>query len=270
MTKIFSYNSFLKRSAIVCINFFLLGCSYNNHRLNKYYTVKKGDTLYSIAKKHKVKYDYLGKINSIKAPYIINQGQTLCLINKNKLQRLNEQINKNKSLILLKKSSKQDKSYKSNANNYLHNASINNNNNNTMYHGSYRSMDIAQKDWLWPAKGKIIKKFIDSGPDRGNGVDIAGNKGDPILSVADGKVVYSGNSLRGYGNLIIIKHEKDFLSAYAHNEKVLVKEQQIIKKGQKIATMGDTEAKQVLLHFEIRYKGKPVDPEKILYYARRG
>jgi len=99
-------------------------------------------------------------------------------------------------------------------------------------------------------------------------VDIAGSKGQPVGASAAGKVVYSGSGLRGYGKLVIIKHNKTFLSAYAHNEQILVKEGQSVTKGQKIAEMGSTDADQVKLHFEIRKFGKPVDPAKFLNLAK--
>ena len=100
--------------------------------------------------------------------------------------------------------------------------------------------------------------------DANKGVDIFGNKGTPILASAPGKVVYSGAGLRGYGRLVIIKHNATWLSAYAHNEKILVAEGEEVKKGQKIAEMGSSDADQVKLHFEIRKQGKPVDPMKFL------
>jgi lipoprotein NlpD len=117
--------------------------------------------------------------------------------------------------------------------------------------------------WRWPTDGKIIDNFSSS--EGGNkGVDIAGSRGQPILATADGRVVYAGNALRGYGNLIIIKHNDDYLSAYAHNDTMLVREQQEVKAGQKIATMGSTGTSSVRLHFEIRYKGKSVNPLRYL------
>jgi len=114
--------------------------------------------------------------------------------------------------------------------------------------------------WIWPTQGKVIRGYSDSN----KGVDISGRSGQAVLAAADGKVVYSGNGLRGYGKLIIIKHNKTFLSAYAHNSQLLVKEGQTVKKGQKIAEMGNTDADQVKLHFEIRRFGKPVDPMQYL------
>ncbi|PRD14296.1 murein hydrolase activator NlpD [Pantoea coffeiphila] len=117
--------------------------------------------------------------------------------------------------------------------------------------------------WRWPTDGKIIDNF--SASEGGNkGIDIAGSRGQSVVSTASGRVVYAGNALRGYGNLIIIKHNDDYLSAYAHNDTMLVREQQEVKAGQKIATMGSTGTSSVRLHFEIRYKGKSVNPLRYL------
>ena len=99
---------------------------------------------------------------------------------------------------------------------------------------------------------------------KNKGVDLAGNLGDPVLAAADGRVVYSGAGLRGYGNLIILKHNNTYLTAYAHNQTLLVKEDQTVRKGQKIAEMGNSDADRIKLHFELRRQGKPVDPLKFL------
>jgi lipoprotein NlpD len=114
--------------------------------------------------------------------------------------------------------------------------------------------------WAWPVNGKLLRAYSDSN----KGVDIGGRMGQAVVAAADGKVVYSGNGLRGYGKLIIIKHNKTFLSAYAHNSALSVKEGQSVKKGQKIAEMGNSDADQVKLHFEIRRFGKPIDPMQYL------
>ena len=120
--------------------------------------------------------------------------------------------------------------------------------------------------WQWPTSGNIIQGF--SNTDGGNkGIDISGSRGQSVKAAASGRVVYAGNALRGYGNLIIIKHNDDFLSAYAHNDKILVTDQQEVKAGQEIAKMGSSGTNTVKLHFEIRYKGKSVDP--IRYLPRR-
>jgi lipoprotein NlpD len=118
--------------------------------------------------------------------------------------------------------------------------------------------DIA---WIWPAQGKLIAGFDEV---KNKGLDIDGKVGDPIIAAGDGRVVYAGAGLRGYGNLIILKHNNTFLTAYAHNQTLLVKEDQSVKKGQKIAEMGNSDADRVKLHFEIRRQGKPVDPARYL------
>ena len=115
--------------------------------------------------------------------------------------------------------------------------------------------------FAWPANGSVVGAFDEV---KNKGLDIAGQAGDPILAAADGQVVYAGSGLRGYGNLIILKHNNTFLTAYAHNQTLLVKEDQQVRKGQKIAEMGKTDADRVKLHFEIRRQGKPVDPAKFL------
>ncbi len=111
-----------------------------------------------------------------------------------------------------------------------------------------------------PAKGKITQEFNETN----KGIDIAGKVGEPVLAASEGKVVYAGNSLRGYGNLVIIKHDNTYLTAYAHNSKLLVKEGDAVRKGQKIAEMGDTDATSPKLHFELRVNGKPVNPTPYL------
>jgi lipoprotein NlpD len=117
-------------------------------------------------------------------------------------------------------------------------------------------------DWIWPAKGKIVTGFSDTANLKG--IDIAGSAGQAIVASAPGRVVYAGSGLRGYGKLVIIKHNRTFLSAYAHNREIVVKEGQQVTRGQKIAEMGNTDADQVKLHFEIRRLGRPMDPMKYL------
>ncbi|MDM0023084.1 peptidoglycan DD-metalloendopeptidase family protein [Variovorax saccharolyticus] len=115
--------------------------------------------------------------------------------------------------------------------------------------------------WIWPAQGTLIAGFDES---KNKGLDIGGKAGDSVLAAADGRVVYAGAGLRGYGNLIILKHNNTYLTAYAHNRTLLVKEDQSVQKGQKIAEMGNSDADRVKLHFEIRRQGKPVDPARYL------
>ncbi len=120
------------------------------------------------------------------------------------------------------------------------------------------SEDIA---FAWPANGNVIAGFDEA---KNKGLDIGGKAGDPVLAAADGQVVYAGAGLRGYGNLVILKHNNTYLTAYAHNQKLLVKEDQKVRKGDKIAEMGSSDADRVKLHFEVRKQGKPVDPAKFL------
>jgi lipoprotein NlpD len=116
--------------------------------------------------------------------------------------------------------------------------------------------------WIWPTSaGAVLAGFDEA---KNKGLDIGGKVGDAVLAAADGRVVYSGAGLRGYGNLIILKHNNTYLSAYAHNQTLLVKEDQSVRKGQKIAEMGNSDSDKVKLHFEIRRQGKPVDPSRYL------
>ncbi len=115
--------------------------------------------------------------------------------------------------------------------------------------------------FIWPASGAVVATFDEQ---KNKGLGIAGKAGDPVLAAADGRVVYAGSGLRGYGNLIILKHNNTFLTAYAHNQALLVKEDQDVKQGQKIADMGSSDADRVKLHFEVRRQGKPVDPARYL------
>ncbi|WP_077033805.1 peptidoglycan DD-metalloendopeptidase family protein [Pelomonas sp. KK5] len=115
--------------------------------------------------------------------------------------------------------------------------------------------------WGWPVAGAVSAGFDDQ---RNKGLDFNGKAGEPVLAAADGRVMYAGSGLRGYGNMVIIKHNNNYLTAYAHNQTLLVKEDQAVRKGQKIAEMGSSDADQVMLHFEVRKQGKPIDPAKLL------
>jgi lipoprotein NlpD len=116
-------------------------------------------------------------------------------------------------------------------------------------------------NWIWPAKGAVLAGFDEA---KNKGLDIGGAAGDAVLAAADGRVVYVGAGLRGYGNLIILKHNNTYLTAYAHNQTLLIKEDQSVRQGQKIAEMGSSDSDRVKLHFEVRRQGKPVDPAKYL------
>lgn len=116
-------------------------------------------------------------------------------------------------------------------------------------------------EWTWPASGKLLTPFTEGG---NKGVDLIGKSGDPVLAAAGGVVSYAGTGLRGYGNLVVLRHDATWLSVYAHNSKILVKEKQTVARGQKIAEIGSSDAESPRLHFEIRRQGKPVDPQKFL------
>lgn len=214
------------------------------------YIVRKGETLYSIAWRADIDVRTLAQYNNISSPYRIYPGQKILFrpqsgkASKNKLQTkksLKNKANTRKKPVAQTK--KQAYGGTTNTENF----------------------DLNQKvrNWQWPANGKIIRGY--SSAKQGNkGIDIAGKRNDAVKASADGKVVYAGNALRGYGRLIIIKHNEDYLSAYAHNDSILVKENQIVKRGQTIARMGDTDAERVMLHFEVRFRGKSVNPMKYL------
>ncbi|WP_237386862.1 murein hydrolase activator NlpD [Xenorhabdus sp. Sc-CR9] len=240
------------------------------------YTVKHGDTLFYIAWITGHDYRDLSLKNNISEPYSLNVGQVLRMDNIN-----------SKNGVLIASNSTQSKikqvdfqkinAYPANVDRpstrkMLPRATISDSDSaaskaptatNTGINGADNLGTISSSSWRWPAEGKILEGFSDS--QGGNkGIDITGSRGQPVFSTASGKVVYAGNALRGYGNLIIIKHNDDYLSAYAHNDTMLVREQQDVQAGQKIATMGSTGTSSVRLHFEIRYKGKSVNPLRYL------
>ncbi len=243
-----------------------------------YYVVNKGDTLYYISYITDKNVNDLVRYNHLKSPYIIHPGQKIQLWRPTYIaprygkssagstspsQLSNYSLAKSKSEPHSTNSANKYDEVKKSAvkgvessksKRYGESISKKNVNKNVTKIGN----DKIER-WLWPTKGRLIKKF--SSGDQGNkGIDIAGQRGQGIVSATAGTVVYSGNALRGYGNLIIIKHNDNYLSAYAHNDRLLVKEGQSVKAGQKIATMGSSGTNSVRLHFEIRYQGKSVNP----------
>ena len=223
------------------------------------YIVKKGETLYSIAWRADVDVRTLATINNIKAPYNIYPQQKLFLSNNyskpSQSKRKSKSFNPSKQKVIKKPiAQKKKQEYGGNVAEQK-----------TVKNVPQQNNTFSQKvrGWRWPATGKVIHKF--STAKQGNkGIDIAGRRGDSVKATADGKVVYAGDALQGYGKLVIVKHNDDYLSAYAHNDRILVKEQQVVKAGQVIAKMGDTDAERVMLHFEVRFRGKSVNPMKYL------
>ena len=214
------------------------------------YIVEKGDTLFSIAWYANKDFKELARINNIPAPYRIYPGQTISFKNRVKKQTKPTKpkkiaSNRTKTNITVDQEKKQ--AYGK----------------DTVVAKSSKTTSKSTGKWQWPSSGQIISRF--SLTEKGNkGIDIAGKLGSPILAAADGKVVYTGNALRGYGNLVIVKHDEDYLSAYAHNDEILVKEEQRVQTGQTIARMGKSGAQRTKLHFEVRYQGKSVDPLRYL------
>lgn len=195
----------------------------------KQYTVNKGDTLYSIAWRHDMDYRQLATLNRLSSPYALRIDQKITLSPKRTKQTF--------------RVSKANNSHRSRR-------------------AVFSTKPSKVLSWRWPMKGKIVNSYA---PYRGNkGIDIAGFRQQKIMASAGGRVAYAGNGLPGYGNLIIIKHKNNFLSAYAYNKRLLVKEGQLVKTGQVIATMGRINSQQWGVHFEIRKAGKPVNPLKFL------
>jgi len=221
-------------------------------------TVVHGDTLYSIAWESGQDYRELAKWNRISPPYIIKPGQALLVLpptekTQAKLNATGKDANKTKT----KSTNSSSKTGKAVAS-----ADRPKKKNNTRSVPSTSSGKTLAGSWAWPADGRLLKRYSDSGS--GKGLDIGGQRGQPIRAAAGGRIVYQGSGLRGYGQLIIIKHSDEFLSAYAHNDRTYVKEGDVVKRGQKIADMGNTGTDRVKLHFEIRRQGVPTDPLKYL------
>ncbi|WP_328590799.1 peptidoglycan DD-metalloendopeptidase family protein [Cognaticolwellia mytili] len=223
------------------------------------YIVKKGETLYSIAWRADVDVRTLANINNISAPYNIYPSQKLFLSKKSSQPsktRVKSKSFRTTEPKVIKKPIAQKKKQEYGGNVTERKVSKKAQQPKTAFSQKIRK-------WRWPAKGKVIQQF--STAKQGNkGIDIAGRRGDSVKATADGKVVYAGDALQGYGQLVIVKHNDDYLSAYAHNDRILVKEQQVVKSGQVIAKMGDTDAERVMLHFEVRFRGKSVNPMKYL------
>lgn len=203
----------------------------------KNYVIKKGDTLYSIGYRSGIGYKRLGQWNKIFPPYTLQVGQTI------KLYEPKQTVKATKPFVQEKKQAQKTR------NSSQKTSSISNNN-----------KKMLKLYWQWPIQGKLIKNFTQTGK---KGIDIKAQVGQQVRAAAAGKVVYSGSGLSAYGNLVIIKHNWQYLSAYANNRNLQVKEGQEVKNGQVIAEVGQVGGKETSLHFEIRKNGEPVNP---LYY----
>jgi len=239
------------------------------------YKVKSGDTLYAIATRNGLDLKTLVQYNNIFPPYIIYEGQLLNLSASRSPQASGAKKTSVKSNL-----PSQNKDKKSPT--YCTGQSCNKNSGGKLvqrktnaYSANQTNGIVAKRaapvngggkisSWYWPAHGKLTKTFSSSQIGMKKGISVENQRGTAIYAAASGDVVYAGSGLSGYGNLIIIKHSYDYLSAYAHNETLLVRENEAIKVGQKIAVMGDSGTDSVHLHFEIRYRGKSVDPLRYL------
>jgi lipoprotein NlpD len=222
----------------------------------KTYQVKAGDTLYSIAWYSGNDYRDLARINKISSPYQIHPEQILML----------SKLTTSKPPMLKKSTGHTSKAIKNQSvdpsKKQAYGKSEENVNIDPIGSTTGQFPDRV-KSWHWPTNETVSRGF--SAKEQGNkGLDFSGKLGLPILAAADGKVVYTGDALRGFGKLVIIKHSDAYLTAYAHNDNIIVKEKQWLKAGQQIATMGRSGTDKVKLHFEVRYKGKSVNPLRYL------
>jgi lipoprotein NlpD len=207
-----------------------------------YYTIRRGDTLYSIAFMYGYDHRQLARWNGIRPPYNIYVGKKLRLTPPPKKPSTSpassQAPTKNKKATTATKKSSVASTQKPQPTN-------------------------KQLRWRWPTRGRIVESFDAKVPGK-SGIDISGKSGQPVYAAERGSVVYAGSGLRGYGKLIILKHNSTYFSAYAHNSRIRVKEDQSVKKGQQIADMGSSGANRTMLHFEIRRNGVPVNPLKYL------
>jgi lipoprotein NlpD len=203
-----------------------------------HHRVKAGETLYSIAFEYDRDHRDIARWNRIRRPYTIYPKQKLRIIPINSDGKSKKQSGKGES----RHSSTRKIISTESKTTYVANSKL---------------------KWRWPTQGKVVSTFSMRDPGR-RGIDIDGKKGQPIIAAAAGTVVYHGNSLRGLGNLIILKHNETYFSAYAHTKNAVIKEDEKVKLGQKLADMGITSSNKIILHFEIRRNGKPVNPMRYL------
>ena len=229
----------------------LSGCNtsaiYQDHLYNPpvywgKHEVKKGETLYGIAWRYGRDYRELGNANGLEPPWTIHPGQVIRLDKKGRIPATaSASPRPSKSAVQRTSGSRQTSASSRPA----------------------KTPVASDIDWQWPHNGTVIAGYSASGKVN-KGIDIAGKPGDAVRAAAKGNVVYAGNGLLGYGNLIIVNHSEHYLSAYAHNRKILVQEGEDVKAGQVIAELGSTGTDKPMLHFEIRRNGNPVDPSRYL------
>jgi lipoprotein NlpD len=240
----------LRRISIVVLLLLLSGClgnsaivpvynkSFSKQPSSNYHVVHRGETLYAIAFRYNLSFKQLASANNIDSSYVIYPGQKLRIRNLASSTKVATKKSKAATVkpvpVVVPKTTKVGSAKK-------------------------YSVKKVEDHWGWPAEGGILKSYSTKNPPH-KGIDIKAAMGDSVSAARSGTVVYAGNSLRGYGNLIIVKHDDIYLSAYGYNSRLLVKEGQSVKKGQKIAEAGSSAGGEVRLHFEIRSNGKPVNP----------
>jgi len=249
------------KAAVVISVVVVAGCINNHHASvnnvtyvnarSSTYTVRRGDTLYSVALRFQKDYQELARINGITEPFIIYPGQSLRL-RSGTIERSFATKNNNNNI-----ANNREREYDKSKQIIRKSAASQSNSRSERILTPVNRNDA--RVWLWPCEGKIVSRYSAGKVER-NGVDIFGKYGSPVRAAASGRVVYSGGGLVGYGNLIIIEHDGEFLSAYAHNSKLISKENDYVKAGQKIAELGSSGTSQPKLHLEIRHKGMLVDP----------
>jgi lipoprotein NlpD len=253
----------MKRSSAILLGLILIlllaGCSTGGSRPFLYpdhYTVRKGDTLYSIAWRFKLDHKELARWNGIGPPYTIYPGQRLVM---NPMRAYAEREPAPAS----SRSASTSASTSTTSSSATTSSTPRVTTSRPPATAATAPAGPAPTAWLWPTKGEVVRKFSHNAAGK-KGIDISGTMGQPVVATAAGRVVYSGSGLLGYGQLIIINHNKNYLSAYAHNSSLLVKEGDVVEAGQQIAKLGDTGTDRPMLHFEIRRDGRPVDPLKYL------
>ncbi len=252
------FHSVLKILTIALLSLLVASCASHpapTHSLGQppsdrisHHTVSRGETLYSIAWRYGQDFKYLAAINGIAPPYNIFPGQQLRLEGQALVSAPKP------APVPVRKAAPAPKPVTQKAPPKIERSSP-----STAARKPVKPAPAGQVAWRWPARGPLISTFRPRDPLR-KGVDIAGQKGDSVLAAANGTVIYAGSALRGYGKLLIVKHNEEFLSAYAHNHKLLVEEGSEVKAGQRIAELGSSGTDRNKLHFEIRRNGQPVDP----------
>ncbi len=229
-----------------------------------HYVVQRGDTLYSIAFRFGWDWKALAAHNGLRDPYVIRVGQTIRFDNRpvGSSQPVASAPSTSTSPVASQPVSRPPVAVTAPPATQPTRPPVA----NTPATTPVTPVSRSASGWSWPSQGAVISRFSSNGS-LNKGIDIAGELGQPVLAASDGSVVYAGSGLRGYGELIIIKHSDTYVSAYGHNRRLLVREGQQVKAGQSIAEMGSTGADRVKLHFEIRRQGKPVDP--LQYLPRR-